>query len=204
LYNKPNNINEKEITMNKIELVVIAKELNKVVNCDPPINIKGSAEVITAGIIEAEEIIEYETDKFSDDTIKGMIELGCWKGAEPKEEKEEAEVPEEKEAEAEAPVKTKKGKKAKAEVPEEEAEAPVEKEKKEETKKVVVKKMSRVDAICNTIKGLKEEVTKAELNILSNTMYAENGGKSNEGENMYVVVKVLPTLANFEIEVLVK
>ena len=183
MYNKPNNINEKEITMNKIELVVIAKELNKVVNCDPPINIKGSAEVITEGIIEAEEIIEYETDKFSDDTIKGMIELGCWKGAEPKEEKEEAEVPEEKEAEAEAPV---------------------EKEKKEETKKVVVKKMSRVDAICNTIKGLKEEVTKAELNILSNTMYAENGGKSNEGENMYVVVKVLPTLANFEIEVLVK
>jgi len=79
------------------------------------------------------------------------------------------------------------------------------KEKPEKTEKVkenqtASEKYTRVTAICITIANLKSPVTKDELNELSDSLYAKNGGKSNLRENMYVLIRVLPTCKFFGIK----
>lgn len=181
--------------MERKKLISLAKELNKVLDLEPVIptqpNVKEAT--LVEKITTAAGLIDLENDTFSEEAIEAMQELGVWPGdGKAPEDDKNATV----ELEPE-PVKEKakdKGKEKSA------AETAKEKPVKPAKEAPIKKGMSRVDAICTIIKNLKKPITKQELNEKSDSLYVKNGGKSNLRENMYVVVRVLPTLNFFEIE----
>lgn len=57
------------------QLRATAAELNEVLGVDPAINVKGKIGVLTEQVTEALELIDTESDKFSDETMSVIKEL---------------------------------------------------------------------------------------------------------------------------------